>query len=245
MNKPVLHLFTISHYCEKARWTLEHLNIEHEINVLTPLSYRKNAQRLGLARGSVPIVETNGQIIQGSNKIVSWAEQNTKENKNLNSQHDAVSEAEQRLDEVLGVHVRRAFYSEALLEHPASVRKLFAMNISMFEQAALRLAWSKISSMMAKGMDLGYEQGLESIAIIEQEISWLNSLLDAGQEYLVGDQLSSADLSAASLLAPVFSPSEYALAQDLVIPPRLMENVNTWSQQPVADWVKKTYAAWR
>ena len=62
-------------------------------------------------------------------------------------------------------------------------------------------------------------------------------------DFLVGDQFSRADLSAASLLAPLCMPEKYGLNWPDRLPPEFNALVNGF--QPKIDWVDETYARFR
>ncbi len=76
-RQPVLYVFAISHFCEKARWALDHLGIAYELRYLAPGEHAELAKKLGAPKSSVPFLDTNGKLIQGSSAIISWAEETT------------------------------------------------------------------------------------------------------------------------------------------------------------------------
>ena len=243
---PTLYVFTISHYCEKAKWVLEYLGIEHRVKVISPLSHTKRAQALGLKRGSVPFLQIGeGVAIQGSNNIALWAEQNAPNGRSLRVEDKELSEIETRLDSVLGVHVRRCYYSEAICEHPHLVKPIFLHRLSLFERLSFPLAWGRVQQLMTKFMDLGQEQGEESIAIIDQELDWLESVRNKDSQYLMGDAPTIIDISVASLLAPLMLPENYPTTALTRLPPLLNERVKDWEQHPVWRAAENLYATLR
>lgn len=94
-------------------------------------------------------------------------------------------------------------------------------------------------------MDLGPAQGQESKHIVEFELSWLDGLVSDGRHFLIGDQFSRADMTAASLLAPLAVPKEHPTYADLRLPPQLAENLATWENRPSINWVRKIYGQYR
>ena len=66
---------------------------------------------------------------------------------------------ESRLNDVLGVHVRRMYYSEALVEHPQTVLPIFADCLADEEAQFVRDAWEFIAAAMVEKMDLGVRPG--------------------------------------------------------------------------------------
>jgi len=248
MATPVLYIFAISHYCEKARWALDYLKIEYRLQHLSPVSYGKFVRSLGVADTSLPVLVTNSLVLQGSSRIIDWASKQGKAGTpGLQTDIDSSvgREIEQRLDDVFGVHVRRYFYSEALFDQPRAVRRIFATDLRWPQKIVLRLAWSKICKYMIRGMDLGVEQGLASRQIIETELDWLDGLLARDRPYLLGEQFSRTDLVAASLLSPLALPAQHPAYQDLQIPPGVAADLAAWRERPSLRWVRDVYRQYR
>jgi glutathione S-transferase len=158
---------------------------------------------------------------------------------------NGVRAIEQRLDAVTGVHVRRFYYSDALINDPASVRPIFSNGLPLWQRAAVTLAWPRIVPLMIKGMDLGLQQGLQSRAILEGELHWLEGMLADGRPYLTGNHWTRADLTAAALLAPLAEPKEHPMVQAVVFPQTVLETMQTWAQRPAVQFVRRMYASHR
>jgi glutathione S-transferase len=152
---------------------------------------------------------------------------------------------EQRLDTIAGVHVRRYYYSDALLTDPASVRPIFSRDLPLLQQWAVTLGWSQIVPRMISGMDLGPAQGIESREILLRELDWLDSLLADGRPYLTGSAFTRADLTAASLLAPLVNPAQHPCYATLAIPAAVAETIKAWQSRPILRWVTDIYARHR
>ena len=244
MNKPILYVFNISHYCEKARWALDYFGIAHEVRHVMVGTHRRLAKKLGAKRGSVPFLQTHDCMIAGSDSILDWCEaQPTSRPLSLvGKDSEQVRAIEKRLDDVLGVHVRRYFYSDALLNSPELVRPLFSKGLPLWQRAAVTLGWSRIVPIMIKMMDLGHRQGQESLAIVEQELAWCDGLLSDGRPYLCGDQWTRADLTAASLWAPVVAPKEHPIYPGAVYPAAVAAKMKEWAARPTMQFVRKMYA---
>ena len=239
MTKPDLYVFSISHYCEKAKWALNHLRIDYDLHPLLPGPHIAFAKKLGLRRGALPILRTESEVIQGSSSILDWAESVSEQN--LSPNGSVTAEVETRLDDILGVHLRRQFYSEALVEFPATVKPIFMYGLGMVDKLKLALLWPFVKNKMIAAMDLGYEEGLASRAIVEAELAWLDGLLVDGNQYLVNDQFSRADITAASLLAPLVMPEQYPMAKLMQLPPRVSQDRAQWIDRPVFNWVRQVY----
>ncbi len=248
MTRPILYVFAISHYCEKARWALDSLAVDYELRHLAPGLHGLIAKRLGAPGSSLPLLVADGRVVHGSGAILEWADAATT-NDSMRLCPDAMREEcrllEQRLDDVAGVHARRYYYSEALVEHPQTVRPMFTRDLSFGQGLLLRAAWGRVRALMIRAMDLGFEQGQQSKQILEQELDWFDGLLSDGRRFLVGDRFSRADLTAASLLAPIALPPEHPTYGRLELPPRARADLARWSDRPTTGWVREIYRTHR
>ncbi len=98
---------------------------------------------------------------------------------------------------------------------------------------------------MIQGMDLGRAQGRQSRDILLGELDWLDGLLADGRPYLNGECFTRADLTAASLLAPLVNPARHPTYANLSLPPVLAAEVAEWQTRPVLRWVSRIYAEQR
>lgn len=241
MGKPTLYIFTISHYCEKARWALETLDVAYTARPIAPGLHVKKAKKLGLKRGSLPYLTDGSDVIQGSASIIDWAE--SRSGITLDAGDSAaVREVEARLDDVSGVHVRRMFYSEAIPHYPETVLPIFEKDLGFIPKMIVRKKWPLVCSLMIKGMDLGDSQGLESQNILEGELDWLDDLLSDGRQYLIGDTFSRADITAASLLGPLVNPPKHPAYGLIGLPPNVSKTVASWAERPALKYVSRIYA---
>ena len=248
MSKPVLVVFAISHYCEKARWALDYLGVEYELKYIAPGIHRRFAQRLGAPASTLPLLVLGDHFVQGSSAIIDWAEANKSDNTMSLAPTTNVQQAldiEQRLDQVLGVHLRRYYYSEALVEHPGTVRPMFTRDLPLFQRCLITLAWRPICKLMIQGMDLGYDQGIESRKLVEAELDWLDDLLADGGRFLSGEALTRTDLTAASLLAPLVRPEQHPTYGAIQLPPRVASESEQWLSRRCLQWVSGLYQHYR
>lgn len=242
MTPPQLYVFAISHYCEKARWALEYLGIEYEINYLNPGLHAELMMSLGAGGTSLPVLANDGELVQGSSDIISWAESAPNNGRTLNYDSSPVTtDITSRIDDVVGVHVRRMYYSEALVEHPETVLPIFANYLDEEEAALLSEIWELVVVAMIKKMDLGTDQGRESRSIVMRQLDWFDKLLGDGRDYLLGNTFTRVDMSAASILAPLAITSEHPTYANLQVPPRVAQDVIDWQSRPVSEFVARMY----
>lgn len=248
MPIPVLYIFAISHYSEKARWALDYLDIDYEITHLPPGMHTQVAKQLGAPRSSLPMLVADGQVVQGSAEIVNWADASAStDSKHLtpNNGREECLAIEKRLDEIVGVHARRYYYSEALVKYPETVRPIFTENLPIMQKILVGATWGVVRKRMIELMNLGPEQGQESKRIVDGELRWVDEMLSDGRQFLVGEEFSRADLAAASLLAPLARPKEHPTYASLTLPPSLTSDLANWENRPSLKWVREIYAEYR
>lgn len=247
MPPPELYVFAISHYCEKARFALDHHGVDYTLRYMTPGRHVQVARDLGARGSSLPILVADGNVVQGSAEIISWAERAAprSEPSALDDDREECLDVEKRLDERAGVHIRRAFYSEVLLDHPEQVLPIFARDIAPADQAALAEAWPGICELMIASMNLGRAQEDESKRIVDGEVRWLDGLLADGRRFLVGDAFSRADITAASLLAGLVAPPEHPAVAAIQAPPRASQLLAGWRDRPTLHWIREIYREYR
>jgi len=241
MARPQLYVFAISHYCEKARWALDYLAVDYELMYLAPGMHANLLADLGAAGSSLPVLVNDEALIQGSSEIIAWAETVSSNPLTLDCPSSpGVIDIDNRED-MIGVHARRLYYSEALVEHPLTVLPIFADYLDEAEAKLVRGIWQFIATTMIEFMDLGAEQGLESRGIVIQQLDWFDTLLDDGRDYLIGDTLTRVDISVASLLAPLVNAPEHPTYANLQVPPRLALDLAEWQSRPISQFVTRMY----
>jgi len=122
-----------------------------------------------------------------------------------------------------------------------SVRPIFTRDLEAADRQSVEENWDIVRRLMIGAMDLGPEQRQESRAVIEAELDWLDGLLADGRRFLVGERFSRADITAASLLAPLALPKEHPTYGLLEVPPLAREDLRLWADRPSVAWVRRTY----
>jgi glutathione S-transferase len=249
LSLPVLYVFAISHYCEKARWALESLGLEYEIRHLPPGPHVQATKQLGAPGSSLPLLVSGDDVVHGSGAIIDWAESaNADPSRSLIPNCKLEEEwrsLEHRLDAVAGVHLRRYYYSEAIVDHPESVRPIFTRDLAPSERQSVNENWGLVRQLMIGAMDLGPEQGQESRRVVEEELDWFDGLLADDRRFLLGDRFSRVDITAASLLAPLALPKEHPTYGILELPPRTRADLALWAERPTLEWVREIYRGYR
>lgn len=226
-----LYQFCISHYCEKVRWALDYKGVNYQAVNLLPGQHVKTIRELTGAESSVPVLEHDGQIIQGSGQILDYLDKTfpdtplMPENPDLQSR---VRDWEQRLDEQAGPALRTWVY-HYFLQRPKVVVPMLSAGTPFYNRFLLSLAFSRVDEIMRKWMKINQKTADESQAILE---AFVTELADTYQQrtFLVGDQFTRADLTACSLLAPLFQPPAYPVPWPK--PAKIPKPVKNW----LSEW---------
>jgi glutathione S-transferase len=108
--------FAASHFCEKARWALDWHGIAYDEIGWPPGLHVVLAKRCGANGTTLPIVLDGSEVIQGSGAIIDWVDGKAKDPRRSLTPKAAlaeVKEIERRVDQVIGVHVRRPLCRDA------------------------------------------------------------------------------------------------------------------------------------
>ena len=239
-----LYQFAISHYCEKARWALDHKGLSYEAISLLPGQHINTIRKLTGADSSVPVLDHDGHRIQGSKAIIDYLDDTFPENPLTPADPQAREAAlswEQRLDDEAGPSVRCYSYHH-FLQRPKVVAPMLAAGTPFYNRMLLRLAFSRVDEVMRKWMKINEKTAAQSRETMER---YLTELTNAYQEkpYLAGDSFSRADLAAASLFAPMFQPEQYPVPWPK--PAKIPKDIQVWLDQwqPQIHTLEKVYAA--
>ncbi|HEU5252877.1 MAG TPA: glutathione S-transferase family protein [Solirubrobacterales bacterium] len=245
-QKPTLWQIDISHYSEKVRWALEHKGIDHTRRSILPGSHIPIA--LVLTRGAqptVPVLQLEGRSIGDSTEIIAALEAKYPDPPLYPvdaAELTRAIELEEWFDENLGPHARLLPFYE-LIQEPELFAEIAAESVpgplgkakpvvGAYARAYTSIRWGANS-------DEGAERAREAVVAAFDK---LEAELEQGDgEFIVGDQLSVADVTAASLFYPVVVPPEGPLDPSLPRPPALERFRQSLSDRPGFRWVEETF----
>ena len=198
----ILYQFPLSHFCEKARWLLDHKELEYVAQNLTPGVHRAFAQ-LKTGQNKLPILRDGQQWIADSSHIALYLDQYYPEHALLYSTEklkNQILQIDERAAE-LGKHVRRWGLAHMVASDES-------MDILIGEKGYLRRfeKYSKpiLKTLLSKGYELEPEKVSTAQAQMDLIIEEFNQqLIENHGRYLVGQRLSLEDISVCSMLAPV------------------------------------------
>ena len=218
VSPPVFRLITIaiSHYCEKARWALEWLQIPYIEESHAPLFHRFATRQY--KRSTVPILVTETAAFTDSTDILHYLDTITPKGQRLYPKDPElcreVEQLEELFDTQLGVYTRCWGYFYRLNDREV-MRQLWCKGAPLSEQVGLTIAFPLtfplIRRIIRQAYDVTAPSAASSLQGIEQIFETVNQRLADGRSYLVGDRFSAADLTFAALAAPALLPSEHPM----------------------------------
>ena len=205
--KPVLITMPHSHFCEKARWALDLAGIDYLEEAHPPVFHWLATLRRG--GRSVPVLVHNGTSYADSTDILLHVDGLGA--KLYPHEPDLRNEAirlEEEFDKTLGPHARRWAYAQ-LLPHSALLLKAMTPGTAGFERALLPVMLPIAKQLIRKSLRISRENALRSLDLVDQVFGQVGQKLRDGSVYLVGNRFTAADLTFASLAAPVLLPPQY------------------------------------
>jgi glutathione S-transferase len=245
-RKPTLWQLDISHYSEKVRWALEYKEIDHSRRSALPGTHIPIA--LFLTRGSqptVPILTIDGQAIGDSTAILSALEARYPDPPLYPidaEQRARAVELEEYFDEELGPHTRLLPFYE-LIQEPDVFAEVAAAAVPgpLGKAKPVVGAYARVYTSLRWGANSSEDADRAREGIVAA-LDKLEAELDKGNgEFLVGERLSIADITAASLFYPLVVPPEGPLPPELPRPPALDRFRASLSDRRGYQWVEETF----
>lgn len=209
---PKLVTIPFSHFCEKARWSLDAAGVGYSEDGHCPLLHRLAVRRAG-GKGSVPaLVLDDGSVLDDSPLIVRFADARAPAERKLlpdaGAARDEALAFERHLDVHFAPHVRRFVYHH-LLPHRAQALRLFDLRTPRVERLAVHLAFPMLRRLMRRFMRIDTARALESRDKLRRILDEVAERLKDGRPYLMGDRFGALDIAFAAFAAPIILPKEH------------------------------------
>jgi glutathione S-transferase len=245
MPRAVLLTIPFSHYCEKARWALDHARVDYVERGHVPGLHRLAVKRAKSRKTSVPVLVADGATLDDSSDILAWADGKAPAGRELYPRDDAarreVLALEEHLDEELGPHIRRVMYFH-ILPRPGLAFGLMDQRTPGWQRAILRVAFPLLREGMSRFMKIDERTAAESLERTLRVFDDVEKRLE-GRRYLVGDAFTAADLTLAALAGPAVTPPEHSVRfPDLdALPEAAAALLREVQARPVAEYLRRMY----
>lgn len=242
MTVRILYQFPISHYCEKSRWQLDHKGLDYRVRNLLPGPHRLRSHWLARI-STLPILRDDKRTVGDSTKIAYYLEKYYPERPLVPEgadQRARMIELEQQFDRI-GVHVRRWLYGQVLNRPEIMDAMLDPYHLPGPVKRALvpltREGVRRLYAIKPKAVVYSEQRVEEGLALVEE------ALAQGGGDYLVADRLTLADITAASLLAPLVTPpgTPWDVFDESTLSPALQKKLNDMRERPAGQWVLARY----
>ena len=246
-----LHSISFSHYVEKVRWCMDRLGLDYE--------EVPNAGILGvlLTGRTVPSLEVPPGLtrIGDSPRILRylWGEycgRLPEERTRFLEPTAAALDLEQKLDRRLGNDVRVWAYSRIFRRRDLTLRSwgIEEPGIPAWQRTLLWTFTPLLRSAVRQMLGVTPSRAVKALERTRQTFDEVDALLADGRRYLLGDSLSFADITFASLAALAVLPPEYAgrslegrrlVVEDL--DPDWRAEVEAFRRRPAGRFVLRLY----
>ncbi len=245
---PTLVTIPFSHFCEKARWSLDAAGIAHREEGHVPVLHRR-AVRRAKGRTSVPVLLLDdGSALDDSPAIVRFADAHAPDHRKLlppdGPARDEALAYERRLDVELAPHVRRFVYFHVLGSRALALR-LFERQTPRFEHRVAAAVFPLLRGVMRRFMSIDEDRALESRDRVRRAFDEVGARI-GGREYLVGDRFGAVDIAFAAFAAPMVMPDEHPVmspkdASDPRVPQALQDEVRALRETPAGRFALRVY----
>lgn len=238
----ILYQFPISHYCEKARWTLDFKGVPFEIkNLLVGFHYKKLKSMA--ADTTVPVVVHQATTIQGSDKIIDYLDQQISEN-SLTPDDPELARQSREWEAYAAKHFGdpiRCILYDILLEHPNLLIPRFAYGGPWYSKLLYKAIYSQLKQKVRVGLRINDKSVGISKKLVERGMNKLASHVRQ-REFVVGGQFSRADLTVCSLLSPLLGPPGSPYANGISsMPEAILQYRDSIVDEDVMQWVSNIY----
>lgn len=247
-----LYTFAISHFSEKIRWTLDASGLSFTEVVMTPTLHVVPALRMGgQGETTLPILEVRlpgGAVehIQDSTQILQWLDQHLgplavmPRHVGLNEE---IMDIEERFD-AIGKDVARYLYN-ATLDDDDRIIGMWTQHANRQQARLVRLFYPLTRWIFRRRLRINAEAAAQSAERIQQALAWLDGRLSDGRHYLVGQQFSVADITAASILAPLACPDQHPIYGTTQFRQGAAHSPAWLGNRPCVEWVRRVYKTHR
>lgn len=236
---PVLITIPISHYCEKARWALDRAGVRYQERAHLQVIHWIPVARAG-GKKTAPVLAWGDRVFADSAEIVEEASAKAPAGRSLFPDDPAaateVRTLQRDFDARLGPEGRRWMY------HGLRGRRDIAIaygctGVPAWQRRALPFAYPLAARIIDRYLDVTPATAAQSEAEVRAIFDGVAERLGDGRPYLCGERFSAADLTFASLAAPLLMPPEYGvpLPQPEELPAAMAATIRELRAHPAGE----------
>lgn len=197
-----------SHFCEKARWALDHCGVAYDEERHPPILHRRASRAAGGGR-SVPVLVTDLGSFVDSTDILRYLEVRRPSSPHLYPEEASlrgqVEELERLCNTRLGPHSRRVAYFH-LLPHRRLILEMMLDGVPLGDRILFTVALPLMRTMMRRSLGIDASAAVRSLDEVRKVFALIGEAIADGRAFLVGESFTAADLTFAALAAPLVLP---------------------------------------
>ncbi len=200
--QPILYVFPISHFSEKARWALDRAKFSYELKALVPGEHIAVLKEIA-TETYVPVLKLEGQVIQGSSQILNHVDIQAF---GAPSNQEEL-EAEDKIDNQIGRGLQTMLY-HFILGYPEIVGKLFQLAPpKKADSVPPPERFDLISVILRKRYKIN-PKNVEVVMTNMQQLTQELQSIYKERKFFNGKHFGRVDLTIASLMGSLVFPRE-------------------------------------
>lgn len=132
-------------------------------------------------------------------------------------------------------------YGELLPSKPVFI-ELIGKGVPTWQSRAARLARPLVTRVIARGLKITPDGVARSRVVVDETFARVGARVADGRPYLCGDRFTAADLTFASLAAPVLMPDAYARHFGATLPASFLALRDALRATPAGAFAMNLYA---
>lgn len=238
----VLYQFPLSHFCEKARWLLDHKELDYTARNLIPGLHRAFV-RFKTSKNMLPMLRDGKNWIADSTEIALYLDGMYPEQPFLRREPE-LRKAAMELDQLagqIGYHARRWLYLY-LIDQPET------MQVMLGEKGFLRWSDRFSEPIIKKGVIKLYGITPQKSGASKEKLDKLidqveEKLIANGGRYLVGERLGLADIAVCSLAAPLLAiaGTPWEIDDLATLHPEVINYRQALLDRPIGQYITRIY----
>ena len=249
-HRITLYTFPVSHFAEKVRWLLDYAGIPFAVVNWVPVVHALAAY-LKSGKRTVPFIEvsagTERIVVHDSTAIVEWVNEHYEHVDLMPDDDELLRQAmafEDRADAV-GDDVIRYMYAPMIERRPEDFIEIWAWDAKPIHRRLLRVGLPVVHRLLDSHLDFSAQSRVAGLGRLHDLFVYLDQGLSEGRRFLVGDRLSIADISVASLLAPVCTPGLHPVYSSKPFRTTLLDQRAEFEGYASFAWMRQLYAEYR
>jgi glutathione S-transferase len=240
-DPPVLWHFRVSHYNEKVRWGLDFKRWPHVRRTQIP-GFHLPVARWISGQNLLPILRLQGRIVVGSNHILAELER-LRPDPLLIPESSAMKQRalalQAHFDEQVAPDLRRLFWS-TYINAPGACARMATDGADPTVTLLWRALFPVTRPLIRRNMQIVHPSVDETHARMCRHFDFLARAIGSSG-YLVGDDFTIADLTAAAVMTAIVRPPEFPYPLPEPRPEAFVPQRNEGTAHEAFRWVETIY----